>query len=630
MCGINAIFSKSKSDLRKKVASMNSLLHLRGPDGEGMLIDGNVALGHTRLSIIDLSERASQPMSNEDGTVWVVFNGEIYNFGELRKELEFSGHHFSSDSDTEVLLHLYEEKGTGMMETLRGMFAFVIYDSKKNELFVARDRMGQKPVLYAVVPDGIYISSEIKPIVDNTPELDLEIDLEALGTYFLHNFRHIPEPMTIYKGVRKLPAASYMVIKDGKVSEIVSYWNPTFKKKKHQDPTKKLSKILHESIKLREISDVEISCLLSGGLDSSCITSIVSGDENGGLKTFSFGFDESDPELLRARKVSALFKTKHKEFVFDPDYLSLMDKLVDYYGEPIYLPPLVYSAVLFKKIRESGIKVTLTGHGADELFFGYNGSNRLMQLSYLFRLTDFIPKGIFSFLAGLISGDLRTLFRMCSVPNWKRKGEIYREKAGGLRKIFSEDTYSKIKGFDFGAIVDDSCGRCDSKWYIDSAYWAGLILENAHSVTIAGDLPAMMNSLEVRSPFLDHKLAEYAFSLHPRLKVADLFSASKNKYLLKKSMEGSLPHDIIYSKKMGFGYGVDIPSLIRGPWYKKFEKRLLEGRSVVDGIFRKKYVQRLLGRHLNGEDHSKILLALYCFERWYMNYGKNRKKLKNL
>ncbi|MFP3949717.1 MAG: asparagine synthase (glutamine-hydrolyzing) [Candidatus Micrarchaeia archaeon] len=599
MCGINGIFAKKKMQLPKIINGMNALLQRRGPDGSGTHVKGDTALGHTRLSIIDLSDAGRQPMQNEDGTVWVVFNGEIYNFKELRERLEEGGHRFSSNTDTEVLVHLYEEYGVHMLEELRGMFAFILLDEKKQEILVARDRFGQKPVFYAQNENGIFISSEIKPILENAPGLDTGIDFEALGYYFLRNFRHVPDPFTIYKGIRRLPPSGFMIIKNGEIKELNRYWKPSFKKNEKYS-VGEFYGLLEEAIKIREVADVEISLLLSGGLDSSAITSVLVKDKPG-VRTYSYGLDETDPELGRAKKISQLFGTTHQQFLFSPNQLEIIDEIIDYYGEPIYLPPLAYSFVLFRKIHDESIKVTLTGHGADELLFGYNGSGKALLVSRIFHALEPVPRGMFSFLSKVLPGGLGEFVGMASVPNWKKKGELYRKDSAVLERLFSENAYSEIRGKDFGSIIDEECKRCDSDWYIEHANWAGIMLENSHSVTTAADLPAMMNSLEVRAPFLDHKLAEYIFSLPLEEKVGSMSDPSKNKYILKKAMAGILPEETIYGKKMGFGYSVKIGDLIREEWNGAFRKRVLGGKALADGIFRRNFIERLFMEHESGK-----------------------------
>ncbi len=620
MCGINAILLKKGRASKEMLKKMNKKLEHRGRDDEGYFItkDEKAGFAHQRLSILDLTKAGKQPMLDKSGKYLIVYNGEVYNFKEIRKELEREGVKFRSNSDTEVLLELYKKKGNKMLDELRGMFAFVIYDIEKKEAFIARDRFGQKPLCYYENEEGVFISSEIPALLETG--LKKEINEEALGYYFLHNFYTIPEPLTIFKGVYRLEPATYMIVKEGKIIEKRRYWKPRFAKKDYNgNEIERFKKLLKESVELRKISDVEISILLSGGVDSSSVVALL-GEQ---IKSYAFGNDEEDVELKRARIVAKKFKTKHKEIIIKEKQLQELKNIIEKFGQPIYVLPITYNAEIAKNIRKEGIKVALTGNGGDELLFGYNGSNRLMFLSYLFFITDRIPSAIFRFFKKFFKGDLRILFSMME-SRGEKKGQIYREKAKELLpELFEKEFYEKLKNIDFGRLIDETSKECDSPFYIEKAYWTGIMLENAHSVTIAGDLPFMAYNVESRAPFLDHKLAEYIFSLHPKWKVKSIFDKSKNKYILKKAMEGILPEEILYAKKMGFGYNVKPADKIRGEWRKEIEDKVLRGAYLKERVFNKEFVNKIFEEHMKGKNNTKIIMALYALSIWYEKFMRD-------
>jgi len=620
MCGINAIMRSTGRVTDTMLNAMSRKTEHRGPDSFGSFIskDKKIGLVHNRLSIIDLSKRSNQPMFDANKRLTIVFNGEIYNYKQLSEELSAKGHTFETKSDTEVILEAYKEFGVGCVSHLDGMFAFVIYDTLDNTLFIARDRMGEKPLVYCGGDGYFVVSSEI-PALLSTGLIKKEINKEALGHYFLRNLYNVPDPLTIFKGVYKLKAAHYMIIKDCKIIRYERYWRPSFKKIKRNNELDEFRKTLSAAVESRTISDVPISVLLSGGVDSSSVVALI---KERNVRSYSFGADSNDEELKRAKEAASRFNTSHKEVIIRPNQLKIIGDLISIYGEPIYLLPLSYAYSIANEIRKDGVKVALTGNGADELLFGYDGSNRLMFISYLFKLTDLLPRGLFSFISRFFSGENKTVLSMMSVDMTKRKGEAYRlESKQLLPNLLSSPSYNELKNVDFGSLIDEASAICDSEWYIDYAYWCGLILENSHSITISGDLPAMYHAVEFRSPFLDHKLAEFSFSLHPSKKVGSLFDKSKNKLILKKVMENTLPKHLLYAKKMGFGYNISPRDRIRGEWKNEIEEKVLHGRYLSSGIFNLKYISQLMGDHMGGKkDNTKLILALYAFDLWYERF----------
>lgn len=569
MCGICGIYNFKGNVSEEKINLMNSLLAHRGPDDKGSYIKGNIGLGHRRLSIIDLSKNGRNPVSNEDNSLHIVFNGEIYNFRELRKELLEKGHTFKSNTDTEVVLHLYEDEKEKCLEKLRGMFAFAIWDEKEKKLFLARDRLGEKPLVYGIIDEKFYFSSEIRSILSAVGK-SMEISLEGLHHYFNYNFFHVPEPYTIFREIKKLPAACYLVFDpqkgENKRIKVKKYWIPSFKKNKYKNEKQAISEysnLIKKTINSLEIADVPIGALLSGGVDSSSIVAQMSNKKN--LKTYSIGYSKRDFELKRARKVSKLFKTKNEEVIFRKQDLLLIPEIIYYYGEPLNLMPAVYSYKLCKEIKKD-LKVVLGGNGADELFFGYDGSNKLLLLSKIIKIEKYLPEKILEILAQKANkkSEFYLLLRMLLAHKDKKKGEIYRIKGKELReKIYSKSTLGKLKNLDDGKLIDNVWKECNSEEFIEKMYYCGLMLENAHSTTIIADVTGMANSLEIRAPFLDYKVVEFAASLPVKYKVKSIFSKKYNKYIVKKSSESLLPQEIIYGKKAGFGYNIDWPALVK-------------------------------------------------------------------
>ncbi len=396
MCGIAGLaFAAPVPDMEAVLANMMAVVRHRGPDEEGLLVDSSQRAGiaHTRLSIVDLSPRGRQPLWNEDRTIAAVCNGEIYNYRDLRRELEAKGHRFASDSDSEVIVHLYEETGEECVERLRGMFAFAVFDRRTDILFCARDRIGKKPLVYAETGSGVAIASEI-PALFRVPGVDLSVDPEAVALYLLRNLRHIPDPWTFYRGIRRLPPAHRMTIRSGRIERIEAYWHPSWDSA--DVSTDAFLETFDEAVSCRRMADVEIGALLSGGVDSTAIVDSLKRQGVEGMRTYAFGLDAGDEELARARRAAKLLGTRHREIHFDPDrQLDDFDALLRQHGEPIMALPLTHAYSLCREIRADGIKVVFAGHGADETFFGYPGFNRMALLSNVMKL---ISSPVFIFI----------------------------------------------------------------------------------------------------------------------------------------------------------------------------------------------------------------------------------------
>ena len=629
MCGICGIFNYagSKPVEERLVKGMCDTMVHRGPDAEGQYVKGKIGLGHRRLSIIDLSERGRQPMSNKDATVWISYNGEVYNFKEIRAELKSKGYAFKSDTDTEVVLHLYEEEGIECVKRLRGMFSFAIWDSVKETLYLARDRVGQKPLFYADVDGKIVFSSEINAIL-SLPDFERKINLEALHYYLTHVYFYIPYPHTLFEGIRKLAPAHYMIINE-KGSRIERYWSIDYSKKRkgsEKELIDEYKKLLKETVVLRQISDVPLGVLLSGGIDSSSIVSVMARSPGKGLKSFSIGFNAKDPELSRARMVSKKFETENFELVFKPQDVKILPEVIYHLGEPINLLPGLYSLALSNKIREEGVTVVLAGNGADEIFGGYDYHNNLRFLDFLFKISDYLPKKIFRALSNLAGKDskVKTLLSLLATPLNKRKGEVYRRKACKLKSsLYSKKMRDAVEDVDAGKPLDDVFNEQENSSYFDRMLYTELFMGNMHSTVVIADVCGMMNSIEIRAPFLDHVMVEFAASLPVTMKVPSMRDRSRNKFVMKEAMAGILPDEILSAKKMGFGYNIDWASWLKGEWKSLAEEILLNRTLPETGLFNMDCLSRLISEHVCGvKDNSTLLWGLITFEIWFEIYFK--------
>ena len=570
MCGIASLaWRHPLPEMEKVLDRMTAVVRHRGPDDEGSLIetDCRTGLAHTRLSIVDLSPRGRQPLLNEDGSIAVVCNGEIYNYRDLRREMESKGHRFRSDSDSEIIVHLFEEMGERCVDRLHGMFAFVLFDRNSDTLFCARDRIGKKPLVYAETTEGVAIASEI-PAFFQVPGIDLSVDPEAIALYLLRNLRHIPDPWTFYKGIRRLPPAHTMTVRGGRIQDIRAYWRPNWNPAETSEEA--FLETFDSAVSQRRMADVEIGALLSGGVDSTAIVDSLRRQGVVGIRTYAFGRDADDEELARARRAAALLGTRHREIYFDPDrQLDDFDALLRRHGEPIMALPLTHAYALCREIRADGIKVVFAGHGADEIFYGYGGFNRLAILSDAMKV---LPAVAMRPLAGRVvrhlrPGPAREALTVLATGAAHRKAALYEDEAarlwpdllgpGGAQDLANSLIERWVAPWFSGGAPKD---------FVDEAAFLGLMQENSHAVTIAGDLPAMAQGVEIRCPFLDQAVVETALRIPYRKKVAGLSECGRNKLFLKKAFEKRLPTDILYARKRGFGFFVQEESVLRGAW----------------------------------------------------------------
>ena len=634
MCGICGIARTSSSqpiDPAILTAMCREIVH-RGPDDEGIFILQNVGLGNRRLSIIDLAG-GHQPLSNEDGTIWIAHNGEVYNFPDLREELIGRGHAFNTRSDTETIVHAYEEWGEEFVQKLRGMFAFAIWDQKKEWLLLVRDRVGVKPLYYTLLQDGTLVfGSELKTILAH-PGVKRELEPRALDLFL--TLEYIPAPYSIFKNIHKLPAGCFLAYKKGAVT-IVKYWDiyPEDNEEKAEArpvPASlpavmdELYGLLKESVRLRLVSDVPLGAFLSGGIDSSAIVGLMRELGASPLKTFSIGFkDTSYNELDHARRIARKFDTEHEEFILEPQALELSQKLVRHLDEP-FGDFSIFPTYLVSKMARASVKVILSGDGGDEIFGGYEHyqAQKLARIPAMPLLGRALrpavrklrpseqKKGFWNktrrFSQGFEHpGRLRHL-RWMMFQSSRAKKSLYSDalkaELGGIPKIKDSLPFSELlaglRGFD----------RTNGELYLDlKAYLADDIM-------VKVDRMSMAVSLEAREPLLDHKLIEYAFRLPGRLKLHGLTT----KWIFKKTMERLLPKENIYRSKEGFS--IPIKHWLRTELKDLMQATLSEKRIREAGLFNFGPIQRMMEAHIAGqENYSHELWALLVFEIWKENY----------
>lgn len=627
MCGIAGIFdTQAKCAIDQALlARMNQTQHHRGPDETGLHAEPGVGLAHKRLSIIDLSS-GHQPLFNEDGSVVVVFNGEIYNFVELMPELQALGHTFRTRCDTEVIVHAWEEWGEACVERFRGMFAFALWDRNKETLFLARDRLGVKPLYYALLDDGqLIFGSELKVLTAH-PALRREIDPLAIEEYFAYGY--IPEPRTIYQQAFKLPPAHTLTVKRGQpMPQPREYWDVPFEPlaaMTQNEAQEELVHLLRESVKIRLVSEVPLGAFLSGGVDSSAVVAMMAGLSTEPVNTCSISFgDPAFNESEYAAQVAARYHTNHRVEQVNPDDFDLIDKLAALYDEP-YADSSALPTYRVCELAKKNVTVALSGDGGDESFAGYRRYRWHMNEE---RMRSMIPSAVRRPVFGLLG-------RLYPKADWAPK--IFRAKAtleGMARdsvegyfhsislmsdamreRLFSPDFRHTLGGYRAVEVMQRHDARSPAReplarvQYLDiKTYLVGDILTKV-------DRASMAHALEVREPLLDHKLVEWASRLPASLKL----QGGEGKYVFKKAMEPYLPNDILYRKKMGFS--IPLASWFRGPLKDKVRNAVLGPVLAQTGYFNADYLHELVDQHQSGlRDYSTALWTLLMFESFLRN-----------
>ena len=635
MCGIAGIYIVNNPLTVKEetLVSMRDSLISRGPDDKGLYIskDKKLGLGFRRLSIIDLSKKGNQPMSNEDKSIYLVFNGEIYNFQELKEDLIIKGHHFKSRTDSEVIIHLYEEKREKCLDDLNGMFAFVIWDEKQKKLFAARDRIGIKPFYY-YFKDGIFLfGSEIKAILKN-PLVKREPDLEGISHYL--TFASTPAPFTLFKDIKKLPAAHYLTLDNIGHLETKRYWssiqNTEYRipdtENKEEFYIQKIRSLLEDSIQKQMVSDVPFGCFLSGGIDSSTNAVLMSKAMGKPVKTFSISYKDYPEfdEFKYSRKINELLKAKsHEARVGPEEFLDWIDKMADYSDDPNgdwVCFPVHYLAKMFK---EDGVKMGQVGEGSDELFNGYDRDLVYFKFwkkfwRYLEKLPKFIkiiPYAISKLLPKHTATFPKELLRRLSY----NKHLFY----GGANAFTSYDkqfllsaSFKKQIPYDISdKVVEDIYQEIQNTRldFLQQSLYLELNLRLPELLLMRVDKMTSMNSIEARVPYLDHRLVELAFSIPQELKLKN----NTTKYILKKAVEGIIPEEIIYRKKKGFGAPVS-------QWLRENEGVRNKIISIIKNskiqklnLFDYEYIDRLLKDHLlKKRDNSFKIWNLTTLSLW--------------
>ncbi len=633
MCGICGFYDYKTHDRadRHVLDDMLNVIRHRGPDDSGEYLDQDVALGMRRLSIIDLSG-GKQPISNEDGTVVTVFNGEIYNFQVLREQLASRGHALRTASDTEVIVHLYEDFGEDCVQHLRGMFGFALWDARRRRLFVARDRLGIKPLYFAVSGGRLIFGSEIKAILQH-PVAQVHLNIEGLSKFL--SLKYVPAPHTMFEGVYALPPGCSLTC-DANGIKIRRYWDVSFTnrgtgERSEESYAEQLDALLRECVKLHLVSDVPFGAFLSGGLDSSTIVALMSQFLNEPVKTYSVGFQgdaEAFSELPYARMVAKKYETDHHEVFIRPhDLINLSEKVVWHLDQPV-ADEACLANYMVAELASRQVKMVLTGEGGDELFAGY-ARYAGERLSPLFQHLPRAAKSVALAASGRLPGLRRqkvALYALCQPDEVNRLVSwfpLFNSEA--KQALLSEDLKQYVNGGDASAVFAEHLARTDATdplnrmLYVDTKLWL------PDDLLARGDKMSMAASLEARVPLLDHQLVEFAASLPQHLKVKGL----TRKYLLRKVGQALLPPEIIRRKKKGFPMPVSL-------WFRKEARSFL--RDVLSpsalqrrGLFNPAFVEKLLSEHENGfADHGSLLWGLLSIELWQRVFMDSRQRPERL
>lgn len=609
MCGIGGVqlhpgANRSITSLLDEI--LVSQVH-RGPDASGVWVDSGSGVGfcHNRLSILDLSSSGNQPLQSSDGRYVIVFNGEIYNYRELKVDLIARGSVFMTSTDTEVILEGFRCWGEGVLLKLRGMFSFIIYDKQTKELFGARDRVGKKPFVYSEFEDGFVFASEVSAI-KSVEGINKRIDHSALAAMLLHNLRHVPDPSTAYLGIKRLRPGHAIRVREGRIIKAWRYWTPM--PSSRQIDVDGLRQLLVESVGLRMQADVPVGALLSGGVDSSAIVAIMQSMSTDPIHTYALGFDRDDEDLRRARLMADHLGTNHKEYYFDAnEQWDVFFDLIRIYGEPIMLLPLLHTYVLCRSIRDDGVKVVLSGNGADEIFYGYNGHVRTLRVSHVLDMLR-------PFRSLLVPLSIAGLSWVSQAPG-ARKAEYYRSIS---RAIWAQSlSDSAIRDLSNVAAEEMSFwgALCPSTHYIDESNFIGLMVENAHSVTVSGDLPAMAASIEIRSPFLDQEMVSFALATPAEMKITHAKNTQRLKAILRDAVKDLMPPSLLSAPKRGFGAGIQEQHLFMGGWKNKVEE-LLMNPNTANGLFDPDRVRAIWKSFLLGRAPASAVAKQLAIQVW--------------
>jgi len=632
MCGIAGALHFNRAPVEAdRIQAMTDVLTHRGPDDQGVYVFRSMGLGHRRLAIIDLSPAGKQPMTNEDRTIWITFNGEIYNFMDMRQELERKGHRFQSATDTEVVIHAYEEWGIDCLKRLNGMFAFGLWDEGQQRLWLGRDRLGVKPLFYCHLPECLLFGSEIKALLTD-PRIDRTVDYEALAYYLALNY--MPAPYTLFARVRQLLPGHYLRVDISGQVQDVEYWELIFREgddRSEKTYLEEFSSLLEDSVRLRLVSDVPFGLFLSGGIDSSSVAYWMSRHLDGPVKTFSIGFGEpSFDELIYAREVAQSIKADHHERMVAADAAVILPRLVWHAEEPTADSSMVAVYYLAQETHKH-VKMVLSGDGADEILAGYE----TYQAHYMHRLLRFFP----TWLRQKVIRPMVNLLPMSDAKvSWDFKlrrfvagAEFQPEDAHATwRMIFDRAAREKLMSpvLDRPGAAADAINlyrtmfaRTNARHALNRMLYVDTRFYLPNDMLVKVDRMTMAHGLEAREPFLDYRLVEFLASVPPRFKLKHFYH---KKYLLKASMKGKVPHSAIWRKKQGF----NVPN---ARWIKSDLKSFvmdhLSPTYIRDtGLLDSRVVDDLLNDHFaNRADNSHQIWGLLTLVLWWQQFIKKRK-----
>jgi len=628
MCGIcgKIYFDNDNLVDQNIIKKMMKVIRHRGPDDEGMYINGQVGLGHKRLSIIDLNT-GKQPVSNEDGKVWVVYNGEIYNYKELRTFLLQRGHFFKTETDTEVIVHLYEEHGEKFISKLRGMFAFALWDERDKILLLARDRVGIKPLYYSLTNNSLIFASEMKAILQD-PSVKREVDPAIIDRFL--TFLYLPGTETLIKNIRKLSPGHYLTFKNGKI-DLKQYWDLNFPTPNNEcsfdDLKEQLVELLRDSMRIHMISDVPVGFLLSGGVDSTALLSFAKDETDHDISTFTIGFEGENfaDERPYARLAAERFGTKHYEMTIKAqDFLDFLPKYVWHMEEPVCEPPAI-ALYYISKLAKEHVKVLISGEGGDEAFAGYPNYRNMVWLERFKKSSTpfhhsiskiFSNLGRFSRFnklekyAPLMTIPLESYYFSRTSNPFNYFNKFYSELYTAEFKDRIDKNYSTepITGYFKNISYQDNLNKM---LYVDTKTWL------PDDLLVKADKITMANSLELRVPFLDHKVLEFAARLPTNYKLKGFTT----KYILKKAFHNRVPDEILNRKKTGF----PVPS---GMWFRNDLKDfiydiLLNDKTIQRGYFEKNTIQKMIKLNSENNNYSKEIFSLLILELWYRIFVDN-------
>lgn len=625
MCGIAGFVNAGGNAVDRSVLeAMNQAIAHRGPDDDGFYINENAGLAMRRLSIIDVAG-GQQPIHNPAKTKWIVFNGEIYNYQSLRDDLDKGGHKFYTKSDTEVVLHLFDKYGADCLKHLRGMFAFAIWDERDKSLFIARDRVGKKPLLYSHQKNGdLIFGSEFHAVLKH-PAVSREVDLEAIDSYL--SYLCVPAPQTAFKQIRKLEPGHWLRWKGGEI-ETHRYWQPDFSKKikiTENEAIEETTRILRESTRLRMISEVPLGAFLSGGVDSSAVVALMAQESEQPVKTFSVGFEEEDfSELKYAKRVAEHVGAEYHEFIVRPNALDVIPTLVEHFGEPYADSSAIPTYYVAKETRKH-VTVALNGDGGDESFAGYERYAAMRIAEAYERVPSALRKVFVEAPVGLLPTSelkrsrFRDAKRFLKAANLPRTERYFRWVSTFNRdtkaELYTTDFARSVSGQNASALLDNWFTKANGTGTLDATLLTDQMTYLPNDLLVKVDIASMANSLEARSPFLDHNLIEFAASLPESMKMRSF----QTKSLLKKVAARLVPKDVIYRRKMGFG--VPIAKWFRGEMKDFVRGVLLSEKSLRRGIVKPEILERYVNEHTNGErDHSFQLWTLLMLELWFQRF----------